>query len=883
MYSTEEFETESDVEQKFIYKFLTDEEPHGLGYDSSEIKTKINIRKLYIDKGKKRALYYPDYAILIDGIPCVIVEAKMPNEDTQEAFRQARLYANEINATYKKGVNPCSIIIVTDGIDICAGYVDHDTPEVTVKVNELNPLDRDYNTLIKLCSRMALNESVESFRKKIKKESNYYKPVFMLGGRTIMNETVGENSFGSNISLEYKYLFNPEDSTDRKAIVENAYVKSKRKQSHVAPIDKLIKAAIPKSQLDAMCINDTSRPEELIKTFHDKKKIKNEICLLIGSVGSGKSTFTDYLKYIALPNSIKQQTEWININLNLAPISENKIYNWVMEQMYARIEELNPTLNFSSLKFQQDIFKNEIEELKLGAISLYPEGSEKYIDGIYNLITKLNDNLEYKLKKVIDYLYQNHNKLPIIVLDNCDKRIRDHQLLMFEVATWLKNTFYCMIFLPIRDTTYDQYCNLPPLDTVIKDLVFRIDPPLLQSVIYSRFKYCSRENSNISSKFTYTLSNNMRAECKREEVSLYIGAIINSLFQNQLFRRIITGLAGRNIRKGLEIILDFCKSGHISEDEIFKIRHSNGEYKLPQHLIAKILFKGNRKYYYDESSHIRNLFNSDSHDQLPDPFVRTSILYWLKSKHREYGPNRTKGYHKVKTLLTELQEMGHSNKCIHTNLDSLIDSNCVISESLTSITDVNELITITSSGFVHLDLLRNISYLSAVSEDVYFRENQIAKKIANNITGQGDFNKGSRQVELSNSRILTEYLNDYMDNYFIGSSHLLTDRENIIINIEELTNFVRMKAENDHEYNKVESYEKSYPSGTLIDGQVVSVQSYGIFVEFGLVTGLIHHRNYNGVAYDVIEDIEEGTMVKVEVIKYNNEHHKFDLKLIDII
>src|SRR3970282_2974173 len=110
--------------------------------------------------------------------------------------------------------------------------------------------------------------------------------------------------------------------------------------------------------------------------------------------------------------------------------------------------------------------------------------------------------------------------------------------------------------------------------------------------------------------------------------------MVSSLFQDQLFRRIITGLAGRNIRKGLEILLDFCKSGHIGADEILKIRTSHGEHKLPNHMISKILLKGKRKYYSDRESNLKNLFDSDSEDSLPDPFVRIAILQWLKNNRK---------------------------------------------------------------------------------------------------------------------------------------------------------------------------------------------------------------------------------------------------------
>ena len=143
--------TESDVEQKIIYKLLVTSSPYGLGYSDSDIRTKPDIRKLTIDKGTKKKLYYPDYAILIDGLPCVIVEAKSPGENLQEAIREARLYATEINSTFKQNINPCSRVIVTDGQRIISSFWDVDSIYVEFHFDEIDPLNPKFDIFFIIC------------------------------------------------------------------------------------------------------------------------------------------------------------------------------------------------------------------------------------------------------------------------------------------------------------------------------------------------------------------------------------------------------------------------------------------------------------------------------------------------------------------------------------------------------------------------------------------------------------------------------------------------------------------------------------------------------------------------------------------------------------
>ena len=67
------FDTESDVEQKFVYNILTQHSPIGLGFSNEQIKTKLDIRKIKIGKGTSSKYYFPDYIIITNGLPLVII------------------------------------------------------------------------------------------------------------------------------------------------------------------------------------------------------------------------------------------------------------------------------------------------------------------------------------------------------------------------------------------------------------------------------------------------------------------------------------------------------------------------------------------------------------------------------------------------------------------------------------------------------------------------------------------------------------------------------------------------------------------------------------------------------------------------------------------
>jgi hypothetical protein len=870
--------TESDVEQTFVYPLFTNPPPNGLGFDQSQIKTKANIRRLTIDKGSSKKLYYPDYAIVVSGVPLLIVEAKAPGEDLDEAFREARLYATEINARYPAGTNPCARIVATDGDRLIAGYWDSLDLEVDIATASISALDAQCESLFVFASLQALQRACRDILKLAARGLDFHKPTSLLGGRAVADETVGENSFGANVSVEYKYLFNPESLSEREKVIRNAYVPSSRRMAHVEPIDRIIRAAIPPHVLDARTVNDLARPTEVTNQLR-KSVIHHELCLLIGSVGSGKSTFTDYLRIEGLPADLSANTVWINLNLNQAPLFKEKIYDWVLDEIFSATRSKSSQIDFDELPFLRKVFAKQLVSLEKGRASLFDPESIQYKQAMFDELQRLQRDKLENVKSHLDFLFKKHGKQLIVIFDNCDKRGRDDQLLMFEVASWLKDRLACTIFLPLRDTTYDQYRAEPPLDTVIKDLVFRIDPPLLEKVIYSRLKYAVREISASQDAFVYHLSNGIRVECSRGDVAHYLKSIVASLFQDGFFRRIVTGLSGRNIRRGLEIVLDFCKSGHINEGDILKIRTSGGDHQLPNHLIARILLKGKRRYYSDEASNVKNLFRAESQDELPNPLVRLAILQWLRERRSEYGPNRTKGFHQAGDLIDELESLGFAGERVFSELQLLSNAECIGSESQGSMVERADLITILPAGYIHLELVQDVNYLSAIAEDTIFDSKADAKSVADNMVGRGIFPVDSRQAALSNASLLLNFLKRYGQTNLLGKVRLIEDVRSTHIDVlDAAQEKISRLRDNDSTYRNYEELIARHPPGTQEVGRVMSVQHYGFFVDFGTRGhGLIHKSKLNGLE----GDIETGDWILVEVIKYDNDRRRFDLKLID--
>jgi len=871
--------TESDVEQKFIIQLLKSEKPLGLAYTYKDFRTKPDIRQLSIDKGKKEKLYFPDYVILYAGMPLLVIEAKSPSEDLNEGLREARLYANELNSKFKSKINPVTKVICTNGLATYCCNVDEDEPYLTLELNDFNSVSPKFEKLINDFSRDKIFEKGEDLLRTYRSKRLFTRPTSILGGLTVQNREMPPNTFGANLSLDLQKLFNPDTKEERAEIVKNAYVGVKRHLRHVEPIDKIIRASRPLDSDSQMTILDTEKPIEIKNKLKTPSRLRNQLLLIVGSVGSGKTTFTDYLREVALDEDIKDKSLWISINLNNAPVNRKEIYEWIRVNILSELKDLHSEIDFDDFDNIKRIFSFELGAFKKQIGKILDENSTEYKKLLAEEVLKLKSNSELELKASLRFFCNDKGKLPVIILDNCDKRKLEDQLLAFEVATWLKENFKSLIFLPLRDTTYDFHKKEKPLDTVIKDLVFRIEPPTIKDVIYQRLRLALKSISLGKRTLSYDLPNNFRIEYNESESAFYLVSILRSLFNNTYFNRLITGLAGRDIRKGLEMFLDFCKSGHITEDHIFKIKQSKGEYLIPTSIIARVLIRGNFKYYNEQYSVVKNIFYADPDDQIPNHFIRLGILRWLKLNYKKHGPNKVAGYHRVDELIRDIIPLGFTENQLIKSINFLIKNKAVVTESQSEDEfSEGDLISLGSAGFIYLDLLRDIYYLSAIAEDCQFHENQIAKKISDRISISKHY---EYLTVLENAKTLLDFLEDYRINYLLQKSTEFLQYENIInlIDLSDMQEIIERHLSEIH-YDDIINIEKEHPINSIVLCEIVFKKEYGVFVEFGLkANGFIHVSRFEKNKL-IMEDFEIGDVLECKIYEYNREAGRFNLEIL---
>ena len=456
---------------------------------------------------------------------------------------------------------------------------------------------------------------------------------------------------------------------------------------------------------------------------------------------------------------------WLRVNLNEAPLTTEAADPWIARSVISEVRRQFPDIDFDDLEVLQKVFKPELTALNKGPLALLPPTSTEYLTRLADSLLKWQtDELRLAIA-VTRFVCAGPGRLLIIVLYNCDKRTRDEQLTMFQIAQWVQHQFRSLVVLPLRDVTFDLHRQEPPLDTVLKGLVFRIEPPSFIEVLQARVRSALVEmnaSAATAQTLSYQLPNGFRVTYPASDQGKYLAIFLNRCMRTiDLFVEVMTGLAGRDVRKALEIFLDFCTSGHIQEDEIYKIRFFEGRHVLPLAIVARVLLRMQRRFYSGNLSRLKNLVQCRPEDALPIHFVRLSILHWLGQRERVKVPAGVHGFHRIADLVRALVHLGHDARRTNAEVLYLVREKCIVPEHLRldAVGD-NDLVRITAAGLVHLQLMANPDYLAACAEDTYLSDAALAGRIASRITGKGLSGQFSRLTTVRNAEELVRYLRD---------------------------------------------------------------------------------------------------------------------------
>ena len=95
--------------------------------------------------------------------------------------------------------------------------------------------------------------------------------------------------------------------------------------------------------------------------------------------------------------------------------------------------------------------------------------------------------------------------------------------------------------------------------------------------------------------------------------------------------RILQGLAGRDVRRALDMFVSILNSGHLGDDAITSTAIGARGIAIPEYRILRILMRTEYRFFNNNSGFVSNVFYFDEDWQQPNNFIMPEILFWLST------------------------------------------------------------------------------------------------------------------------------------------------------------------------------------------------------------------------------------------------------------
>ena len=231
-------ETEADVEHKVIWPLLTG--ANFLEIPAASIKAKEYLRPVQLDKAAGRASgYYPDFSVWEKALPVLITEAKGPDVAAEIGYREASLYARDLNQRYKSDLNPCRFIICCNGLRLLAGYWDSG-PELDIRVPDISVGTDALERMRNFCHhRLLVAHATESLARIRARRA--IRPYTRAGGHALITSKKPFNTFAAELSPVLRRYFTSAAQNNDPEIYQKGYVASDDVTTYDRILESLLK------------------------------------------------------------------------------------------------------------------------------------------------------------------------------------------------------------------------------------------------------------------------------------------------------------------------------------------------------------------------------------------------------------------------------------------------------------------------------------------------------------------------------------------------------------------------------------------------------------------------------------------------------------------
>ncbi len=732
--------TEADVENRVVWPLLTGIE--YLSVPSAQIASKAFIPARDIGKGAALVRgFIPDFLVYASRLPVFAIEAKAPDEPVELAYAQARLYAAEINSSYRSGLNPVQWVLGTNGTQLFFGPWDAQ-PIVQWSIPK-GGLQSGRETLEIVAHAGWPTLQAEAARHaNLLRRERYVSAAYIFGGQAKLNQQLGPNSLSDALAPIIRKYFDTESPEEKDDILEKAYVDSDATTRYARAFENFLRDKNVPIYAPSVKPVDTERRRErhLTGALSDYAHFlppSGSIQLLIGDVGVGKSFFIERFERFLLPEALRKQLFWVYANFNTAPPTPSGYEQWICDQF---LESFKNEYYSDDPAIQLSVFADRRKDFDYANFLIKDADPHEYNRRLSAELSDWNRDSRIFTKSASRYLIGDKRIGIVCVFDNTDRGTREQQLRLFEVAEWFKTETRSCCVVALRDETYERYKNEPPLDTFVHSNHFYIKRPRFIDIVRKRLQLAMAVMPDGGLRTSVAGLGNVIIENSR--VAKFLDTVFQHLFAStsRKISWITEGLSGKNARSALQMFARMIYSPHIDERHFIRVGTAGGDRAIPERAVLNALMKTDYLYFADDHGFVSNVWDFSDDTETSDNFIRTEILGFLVSRRKFIGDVGMEGYFHAGRLCEHLGLMGYDPRDVMTELNwcakrGLIDSDYHGDRTLVE----SDVVKAHASAFVHTTLLMSkMEFAVNCALTMKTFDRPLAEKVANAWSNLGE-------------------------------------------------------------------------------------------------------------------------------------------------
>jgi hypothetical protein len=441
--------------------------------------------------------------------------------------------------------------------------------------------------------------------------------------------------------------------------------------------------------------------------------------VLIGQIGSGKSTYLDRFFAEIVADSLKKKIMVVKLNLERSRPDQETFISFLRRETIRQLEVAIFGTEHPTFEQLKGAFNSLYHQLSRGTGKPTMQSSSIQFDVLFTHHLeelKLNHEEDY-VRQLLSHCNNSVKKLPVIIYDNIDHHSNEIQTLSFQQAQWLSGLGRVFSILPVRDSTYWQASIEGPFHTHTHVTLYLPRPPIDQ-VLSRRFKYAELQLDELleGKEVSITTLNGMRMIVERPKE---LFQVLYKLFSREKYpNHILRSLSGGNVRESLTIFHQTITSPHMPIEKLIAAYAAHNEYRLTsidRGSFDKAVLLGQWAHFkHERSRQILNLLCEPS-DADVSPLLAARILERLYDLRTDLHPRAGRGYEPVSSLLDYFSIMGvpriSVERCmVHLVKHKLLepyDIRIFADPSLEISAENIEFVSLSSSGRLHRSWLKS--------------------------------------------------------------------------------------------------------------------------------------------------------------------------------